>query len=66
LELDRREVLLVGDRLDTDIEVAVKLGIDSLLVYTGVTKPGDVVKSSVKPTYQAKNLLEGIRLLELA
>jgi len=66
LELDRREVLLVGDRLDTDIEVAVKLGIDSLLVYTGVAKPEDVVKSTIKPTYQAKNLLEGIRLLELA
>lgn len=66
LKLDRREVLLVGDRLDTDIEVAVKLGIDSLLVYTGVAKPEDVVKSTIKPTYQAKNLLEGIRLLELA
>ena len=66
LELDKKEVLLVGDRLDTDIEAAVKLGIDSLLVYTGVTRPEDVMKSTIKPTYQAKNLLEGVKLLELA
>jgi len=66
LKLDRREVLLVGDRLDTDIKVAVEVGIDSLLVYTGVARPQDTVKSHIKPTYQAENLLEAVKLLSLA
>jgi len=66
LKLDKKEVLLVGDRLDTDIKVAVEVGIDSLLVYTGVTRPQDTAKSSIKPTYQAKNLLEAVKLLNLA
>ena len=32
--------LVVGDRLDTDIEGAVRVGADSMLVLTGVTQPG--------------------------
>ena len=35
--------LVVGDRLDTDIEGAVRAGMDSLLVLTGVTAPADVL-----------------------
>lgn len=35
--------LVVGDRLDTDIEGAVRAGADSLLVLTGVTRPEDLV-----------------------
>ncbi len=38
-----RHPLVVGDRLDTDIESAVRSGADSLLVLTGVTSPLDVV-----------------------
>ncbi len=38
-----RHPLVVGDRLDTDIESAVRSGADSLLVLTGVTRPLDVV-----------------------
>ncbi|SOD97216.1 HAD-IIA family hydrolase [Blastococcus haudaquaticus] len=35
-----RRPLVVGDRLDTDIEGARRAGADSLLVLTGVTDPG--------------------------
>src|SRR5271165_7207514 len=35
--------LVVGDRLDTDIEAAHRAGADSLLVLTGVSHPADVV-----------------------
>ena len=34
-----RRPLVVGDRLDTDIEGAVRVGADSMLVLTGVTRP---------------------------
>jgi HAD superfamily hydrolase (TIGR01450 family) len=50
--------LIVGDRLDTDIEGAVRGGTDSLLVFTGVTKPADLVAAlpSQRPSYIAEDL----------
>ena len=38
--------LVVGDRLDTDIEGAVRAGMDSLLVLTGVSTPADVLRAA--------------------
>jgi glycerol-1-phosphatase len=38
-----RHPLVVGDRLDTDIEAAHRVGADSLLVLTGVTRPVEAV-----------------------
>ncbi|WP_092622246.1 HAD-IIA family hydrolase [Jiangella sp. DSM 45060] len=45
--------LVVGDRLDTDIEGANASGADSLLVLTGVTDPIDLVLAPprLRPTY---------------
>jgi hypothetical protein len=38
-----RRPLVVGDRLDTDIEGAVGAGMDSLLVLTGVSGPAELL-----------------------
>jgi HAD superfamily hydrolase (TIGR01457 family) len=43
--------LVVGDRLDTDIAGAVRLGWDSALVLTGTTRREDVETSRWKPTH---------------
>jgi HAD superfamily hydrolase (TIGR01450 family) len=53
-----RHPLVVGDRLDTDIESAVRSGADSLLVLTGVTRPLDAVlaPAQCRPTYLAEGL----------
>src|SRR5260370_34869576 len=50
--------LVVGDRLDTDIEGAVRVGADSLLVLTGVSRPVDAVLAPPhqRPTYLAVSL----------
>jgi len=50
--------LMVGDRLDTDIEGAVNAGIDSLLVLTGVTGLAELVAAPerLRPTYLASGL----------
>ncbi|MGQ0838510.1 HAD-IIA family hydrolase [Actinokineospora sp.] len=62
--------LVVGDRLDTDIEGAVAAGIGSLLVLTGVTTTRDVLAAGrqARPTYLAADLsgvTETIRTLEI-
>ncbi|HSK25862.1 MAG TPA: HAD-IIA family hydrolase [Jiangellales bacterium] len=50
--------LVVGDRLDTDIEGAIAAGVDSLLVLTGVTGAAGMVRAPVglRPTYVAEDL----------
>jgi glycerol-1-phosphatase len=50
--------LVVGDRLDTDIEAAHRAGADSLLVLTGVSRPADVVLAppARRPTYIGQTL----------
>jgi glycerol 3-phosphatase-2 len=50
--------LMVGDRLDTDIEGAHAAGVDSLLVLTGVTGLSEVVSAPVhhRPTYLSPDL----------
>lgn len=50
--------LVVGDRLDTDIEGATAVGYDSLLVMTGVTGLAELVSAppELRPTYVAADL----------
>lgn len=50
--------LMVGDRLDTDIEGARRAATDSLLVLTGVTRLGELVgaRPEERPTYVAQDL----------
>ncbi|SEO11226.1 HAD-IIA family hydrolase [Actinacidiphila rubida] len=53
-----RRPLVVGDRLDTDIEGAFAGGVDSLLVLTGVTTPAALLAAEPRhrPTYVGADL----------
>jgi hypothetical protein len=53
-----RNPIVVGDRLDTDIEGANAVGCASLLVLTGVTRPIDLLNAAAqfRPTYLAPDL----------
>lgn len=53
--------LVVGDRLDTDIEGAARVGCDSMAVLTGVTTAGDLLAAAPvhRPVYLAADL-EGL------
>jgi len=48
--------LVVGDRLDTDIEGAARLGWDSMLVLTGVSRREDVERLGIAPTVIAEDV----------
>lgn len=53
-----RRPLVVGDRLDTDIEGGVRAGYSTLLVMTGVTDPRDLLRAPIqhRPSYIAADL----------
>ncbi|TQF02895.1 HAD-IIA family hydrolase [Kitasatospora acidiphila] len=58
LRTGAKRPLVVGDRLDTDIEGAHNGGVDSLLVFTGVTTPAQLLTAPLphRPTYLAADL----------
>jgi glycerol 3-phosphatase-2 len=58
LRTGAKHPLVVGDRLDTDILGAHRVGTDSLLVLTGVTGPAEAVLAppDQRPTYIADDL----------
>jgi glycerol 3-phosphatase-2 len=57
-----RRPLVVGDRLDTDIEGANRADVPSLLVLTGVTGPDELLAADPvhRPTYLAEDLSAGL------
>ena len=58
LRIGGHRPLVVGDRLDTDIEGANRVGTDSLLVLTGVTDPSALCNAEPlrRPTFVAPDL----------
>jgi 4-nitrophenyl phosphatase len=54
--LERDEVLMVGDRLETDILFAQKCGIKSALVLTGISKKEDI--KEIKPDFVYNSVSE--------
>ncbi|HLR14651.1 MAG TPA: TIGR01457 family HAD-type hydrolase [Bacillota bacterium] len=53
-----RNVVMVGDNYDTDIQAGIQAGIDTLLVCTGVTKREEALQSRDQPTYICNDLIE--------
>lgn len=58
VRLAKKQVVMVGDNYLTDIQAAINIGMDSLLVYTGLSTPQQVKKMSVQPTNTVNSLDE--------
>ena len=52
------EVLVVGDRLYTDIACGINAGVETALVYTGEAKPEDLESTEFMPDYAFENIRE--------
>jgi 4-nitrophenyl phosphatase len=51
LGADLNETIAIGDKLETDILGAVRTGIRSLMVLTGVSKEADLQAFDYQPTW---------------
>ncbi|KRM24438.1 TIGR01457 family HAD-type hydrolase [Latilactobacillus graminis] len=56
--LTKDQVVMVGDNYNTDIKAGLNSGMDTLLVYTGVSTPEEVAKETLQPTYAIHDLTE--------
>lgn len=56
--LRKDQVIMVGDNYKTDISAAINVGMDSMLVYTGLTQCSDLLDVKVRPTYELNSLDE--------
>jgi 4-nitrophenyl phosphatase len=55
---DTKNVVVIGDQLETDIKMGISMGFDTVLVLTGISKREDVERLGIKPTYVVNNLKE--------
>ncbi len=56
LEVDKAECLMVGDNYQTDIRAGLDNGIDSLMVFTGLTTKEEAAEMDRQPTYKVDDL----------
>jgi len=56
LKVAPNEILMVGDRLDTDIQIGIDGGMRTALVLTGATKMRDLEQSSISPDYIVESI----------
>lgn len=54
----KEEVLVVGDRLYTDIACGIRAGVETALVYTGEAKEEDLRDTEYAPDYTFENIRE--------
>jgi 4-nitrophenyl phosphatase len=57
LASDPAETIAIGDRLETDILGAVRTGIRSLMVLTGISSEGDLRASDYQPTWLMPDII---------
>jgi HAD superfamily hydrolase (TIGR01457 family) len=61
--VEKKDMMMIGDRLYTDIKMASLAGIASIMVLTGEAKMSDLDGSDVKPTYVIGSVAEMPELL---
>jgi 4-nitrophenyl phosphatase len=64
LDVPAEECLIVGDRLDTDLELGLQAGMTTALVRSGVTGRDAAAASDIQPDYVLDNLGEVDRVLD--
>jgi ribonucleotide monophosphatase NagD (HAD superfamily) len=57
-ELKWKDVLFVGDSINTDIRTAIENGIDCALVMSGTTTPEKLLASALQPNFVFPSIKE--------
>ena len=49
---------MIGDRMDTDVKCGIEAGLETILVSTGITQPGDVERFPYRPSRIVKSVAD--------
>lgn len=52
----REDTVIIGDRMDTDIIAGIESEIETVLVFSGVTRPEDLPRFAFRPNYQVSGV----------
>lgn len=63
---DPATTLMIGDRLNTDIEGAHALGIETVLLFSGVTAPEALITSEIQPNFAFETLHDVVKAWDYA
>jgi NagD protein len=55
---------MIGDRMDTDVKCGIEAGLETILVSTGITQPGDVERFPYRPSRIIKSIADLIPELD--
>ena len=64
LGLRKKDVIVVGDNLETDVPAGHRAGVRTALLLTGLSKRRDVKRAPIKPTWVASDYKELSRIVE--
>lgn len=59
-DLQKDDMIMIGDNYDTDMMCGIQYGIDTLHVNTGVSRTDDVKKKELRPTFTVDTLIEWV------
>lgn len=63
LNVCKENIVVIGDRLYTDIASGLNAGVDSICVLTGEATKEDIIRGSIKPTYTFHNVRDIWRVI---
>ena len=58
IKLNKEDVIVVGDNLETDIALGVNFGVETIFVLTGIHKKEDVERLGIHPTYVVERMTD--------
>jgi NagD protein len=65
LQLPADQCMMIGDRLETDVQMGINAGMATALTLTGATTRADLESSTIKPNFVLENLSHILAAVEL-
>ncbi|WP_375489132.1 HAD-IIA family hydrolase [uncultured Jatrophihabitans sp.] len=63
IEAHSENTIMIGDRMDTDVIAGIEAGLDTILVLTGSTRAGDVVRFPYRPARVVDSIADVVDLV---
>ncbi len=64
IDAHSESTVMVGDRMDTDVVSGMEVGMRTILVLTGSTRPGDVERFPYRPTWVVESVADLVELVD--